>query len=90
LRGSGGGTGAHTWGNLIVLWPFPHPCSRSRPHARAQNAKRFRKSSWKPSYKVQKAEEKEDTAFIATIYVATDASGEAIEADAKPEPALAA
>lgn len=56
--------------------------------ARAQNAKRFRKSSWKPSFKGAKIEAQEDTALMATFFVATDASGEAL--DGAPEPALVA
>lgn len=66
----------------------PNPARRPSPApadpawhaspAHAQNAKRFRKSSWKP-YKSNKGESEEDTSYIATIYVATDASGEAIE-----------
>lgn len=68
-----------------------------RPPPPAQNAKRFRKASYRPAFKgrgpqrggpSETPESKEDAALMATIYVTTDQSGEAIAS--KPEPALAA
>eukprot|EP00306_Pavlova_sp_CCMP459_P010932 CAMPEP_0185186388 /NCGR_PEP_ID=MMETSP1140-20130426/4005_1 /TAXON_ID=298111 /ORGANISM="Pavlova sp., Strain CCMP459" /LENGTH=109 /DNA_ID=CAMNT_0027752679 /DNA_START=63 /DNA_END=392 /DNA_ORIENTATION=- len=44
-----------------------------------ENAKRFRKSSWKP-YKSKAVVAEEDTAMLSTIYVTTDSNGEALEA----------
>lgn len=76
------------------LLAVPRPPGRPRPHAAritcAQNAKRFRKSSWKPSFKGAKVEAQEDTALMATFFVATDASGEALVVGGAAEPALVA
>ncbi|KAG8465933.1 hypothetical protein KFE25_005503 [Diacronema lutheri] len=63
-----------------------------------ENAKRFRKASWKPAFKGRGGprsndstpESKEDAALMATIYVTTDASGESIESAPERERALAA
>lgn len=69
-----------------------HPQAAFPP--RAQNAKRFRKVTFKSfnrSYKKKDTAQDDDTAaYLATIYVSTDASGEALETvEEAEEPAAA-
>jgi len=82
----------------VALLSLAHVLLASRARHAAQNAKRFRKASWKPAFKGRGGprsndstpESKEDAALMATIYVTTDASGESIESAPERERALAA